>query len=124
MGGGASQEQEADIPAPKPLREWTEEEIVRILKRFQSHDKDGNGTLEFTEISGLLRRTGQTVDELDKLNDDNKIDAKEFFCFGTPSVLTPRLWRCFASTPRSSGVTRPVDLHAFALCVKTCCQLM
>lgn len=82
MGCGASSASVHD----QPLRDWSEDEVQTLLNHFSECDKDGNGTLEYSEILTLLSKTGEQLTHLDKGKGEGRVNAKEFFRWYTHST--------------------------------------
>ena len=68
---------------PKPLKEWSGDEIRGILKIFRDFDADKDGQIDEKEVEHLAEAMGVdlNVDDGDKYTKDGKIDPMEFFAF-------------------------------------------
>ena len=68
---------------PKPLKEWSGDEIRGILKIFRDFDADKDGQIDEKELEHLAEAMGVdlNVDDGDKYTKDGKIDPMEFFAF-------------------------------------------
>ena len=64
---------------PKPLKEWSGDEIRGILKIFRDFDADKDGQIDEKEMEHLAKAMG--VDDGVKYTKDGKIDPMEFFAF-------------------------------------------
>jgi hypothetical protein len=63
------------------LQDWTEQEVVGMLKIFAQIDHDRSGMIERGELEAFMKTQGRHMENFKSLdwNDDGKMDKREFF---------------------------------------------
>ncbi|KAH8045255.1 chlorophyllide a oxygenase [Aureococcus anophagefferens] len=63
------------------LQDWTEQEVVGMLKIFAQIDHDRSGMIERGELEAFMETQGRHMENFKSLdwNDDGKMDKREFF---------------------------------------------
>ena len=89
MGSGASSQRSEELQSQKvPLKDWSEDEVVIMLKIFAQIDSDRSGMIEIGELTAFMKTQGRHMEDFKTLdwNDDGKMDKREFFQWYTQST--------------------------------------
>ncbi|KAH8067000.1 arylsulfatase [Aureococcus anophagefferens] len=70
------------------LQDWTEQEVVGMLKIFAQIDHDRSDMIERGELEAFMKTQGRHMENFKSLdwNDDGKMDKREFFQWYTQST--------------------------------------
>lgn len=90
MGSGGSTARSENLQLGKvKLADWTEAEVVQLLKVFSSVDRDRSGSIDKAEMAALCRTQGRSADNFEEMDwdGDGKMDKREFFRWYTQSTV-------------------------------------
>ena len=126
MGSGGSTARSENLQLGKvKLADWTEAEVVQLLKVFSSVDRDRSGSIDKAEMAALCRTQGRSADNFEEMDwDANGMVSFKARCLrrclvGGWFCVCVRASACDVQSPVCSVATRIVrEPHESAATVK------